>query len=182
MAVTHLCESPLVKHHHPCVSLSPLCSSKLSHTLLDLKKSQLGTSSFGGKTFQMPKTSSMASRRRRRTQAVASLGGLLGGIFKGTDTGESTRQQYASTVSVINGLEAQMSALSDSELREKTRLFQERAKQGESLDSLLPVSILKLCCFVYYIFYSHFVVFSSMVIKHGFCVFECVYCSVWGCY
>ncbi|PQQ12062.1 hypothetical protein Pyn_01532 [Prunus yedoensis var. nudiflora] len=138
MAVTHLCESPLVKHHHPCVSLSPLCSSKLSHTLLDLKKSHLGTSSFGGKTFQMPKPSRMASRRRRRTQAVASLGGLLGGIFKGTDTGESTRQQYASTVSVINGLEAQMSALSDSELREKTRLFQERAKQGESLDSLLP--------------------------------------------
>lgn len=71
-------------------------------------------------------------------QAVASLGGLLGGIFKGSDTGESTRQQYAPTVSVINGLEAQMSALSDSELREKTRLFQERAKQGESLDSLLP--------------------------------------------
>ncbi|BFG23763.1 hypothetical protein CerSpe_100370 [Prunus speciosa] len=138
MAVTHLCESPLVKHHHPCVSLSPLCSSKLSHTLLDLKKSHLGTSSLGGKTFQMPKTSRMASRRRQRTQAVASLGGLLGGIFKGTDTGESTRQQYASTVSVINGLEAQMSALSDSELREKTRLFQERAKQGESLDSLLP--------------------------------------------
>ncbi|XP_008227778.1 PREDICTED: protein translocase subunit SecA, chloroplastic [Prunus mume] len=138
MAATHLCESPLVKHHHPCVSLSPLCSSKLSHTLLDLKKSQLGTFSFGGKTFQMPKTSRMASRRRRRMQAVASLGGLLGGIFKGTDTGESTRQQYASTVSVINGLEAQMSALSDSELREKTRLFQERAKQGESLDSLLP--------------------------------------------
>ncbi|ONI14694.1 hypothetical protein PRUPE_3G002700 [Prunus persica] len=138
MAATHLCESPLVKHHHPCVSLSPLCSSKLSHTLLDLKKSHLGTFSFGGKTFQMPKTSRMASRRRRRMQAVASLGGLLGGIFKGTDTGESTRQQYASTVSVINGLEAQMSALSDSELREKTRLFQERAKQGESLDSLLP--------------------------------------------
>ncbi|KAI5336173.1 hypothetical protein L3X38_015439 [Prunus dulcis] len=138
MAATHLCEPPLVKHHHPCVSLSPLCSSKLSHTLLDLKKSHLATFSFGGKTFQMPKTSRMASRRRRRMQAVASLGGLLGGIFKGTDTGESTRQQYASTVSVINGLEAQMSALSDSELREKTRLFQERAKQGESLDSLLP--------------------------------------------
>lgn len=72
---------------------------------------------------------------------MASLGGLLGGIFKGADTGESTRQQYAPTVSVINGLEAQMSALSDSELREKTLQFQQRAKQGESLDSLLPVSI-----------------------------------------
>lgn len=73
-------------------------------------------------------------------RAMASLGGLLGGIFKGNDTGESTRQQYASVVGVINGLEAEMSALSDSELRDKTPLLKERAKQGESLDSLLPVS------------------------------------------
>ncbi|KAM0960874.1 hypothetical protein ACFX2C_025860 [Malus domestica] len=129
MAVAPL---PLVKHHQ----LSPLCS-KFSHPL-NLKNRQLGSSFFGGRTFQMPETSRMVCRRRRRMQAVASLGGLLGGIFKGSDTGESTRQQYAPTVSVINGLEAQMSALSDSELREKTRLFQERAKQGESLDSLLP--------------------------------------------
>ncbi|XP_068303415.1 protein translocase subunit SecA, chloroplastic [Pyrus communis] len=129
MAVAPL---PLVKHHQ----LSPLCS-KFSHPL-NLKNRQLCSSFFGGRTFQMPETSRMVCRRRRRMQAVASLGGLLGGIFKGSDTGESTRQQYAPTVSVINGLEAQMSALSDSELREKTRLFQERAKQGESLDSLLP--------------------------------------------
>lgn len=71
--------------------------------------------------------------------AMASLGDLLGGIFKGNDTGESTRQQYASTVGVINGLEAEMSALSDSELREKTLVLKERAQRGESLDSLLPV-------------------------------------------
>lgn len=71
-------------------------------------------------------------------RAMASLGGLLGGIFKGNDTGESTRQQYASVVGVINGLEAEMSALSDSELRDKTSLLKERAQQGESLDSLLP--------------------------------------------
>lgn len=70
--------------------------------------------------------------------AMASLGDLLGGIFKGNDTGESTRQQYASTVGVINGLEAEMSALSDSELREKTLVLKERAQRGESLDSLLP--------------------------------------------
>lgn len=71
-------------------------------------------------------------------RVVASLGGLLGGIFKGADTGESTRQQYAATVNIINGLEAKMSALSDSELREKTFLLRERAQQGETLDSLLP--------------------------------------------
>lgn len=74
-------------------------------------------------------------------RAVASLGGLLGGIFKGTDTGESTRQQYAATVNEINGLEAAMSALSDSELREKTSVLRERAQQGQPLDSLLPVSV-----------------------------------------
>lgn len=73
-------------------------------------------------------------------RAMASLGGLLGGIFKGNDTGESTRQQYASVVGVINGLEAEMSTLSDSELRDKTSFLRERAQQGESLDSILPVS------------------------------------------
>ncbi|KAK9281161.1 hypothetical protein L1049_004055 [Liquidambar formosana] len=85
------------------------------------------------------KTSKLGSRRgRRRLRAVASLGGLLGGIFKGTDTGESTRQQYAATVGAINGMEADMSSLSDSQLRDQTLLLKERARQGESLDSLLP--------------------------------------------
>ncbi|KAK9950409.1 hypothetical protein M0R45_005902 [Rubus argutus] len=133
MALAPLCDSPLVKHH-PRVSLSPLCS-KFRHAL-NLKTP--GTSFIAGETVRMPGNPRTASRKRRRVQAAASLGGLLGGIFKGTDTGESTRQQYAPTVSVINGLEAQMSALSDSELREKTLQFQQRAKQGESLDSLLP--------------------------------------------
>lgn len=68
----------------------------------------------------------------------ASLGGLLGGIFKGNDTGESTRQQYAGTVTAINRLESEMAALTDAELREKTFALKERASQGESLDSLLP--------------------------------------------
>ncbi|PRQ45036.1 putative protein translocase subunit SecA, P-loop containing nucleoside triphosphate hydrolase [Rosa chinensis] len=122
----------LVKPH----SLSPLSSN--SRHALPLNNSHFRTSFFAGKPFRLPETTRISSRRRRRVQAVASLGGLLGGIFKGTDTGESTRQQYAQTVSLINGLEAQMSKLSDSELREKTLQFQQRAKQGESLDSLLP--------------------------------------------
>ncbi|PIA60683.1 hypothetical protein AQUCO_00300298v1 [Aquilegia coerulea] len=73
-----------------------------------------------------------------KVDMVASLGGLLGGIFKGTDTGEATRQKYAATVSLINGLEAEMSQLLDSELRERTSILKERAQQGDSLDSLLP--------------------------------------------
>ncbi|XP_075099206.1 protein translocase subunit SECA1, chloroplastic [Nicotiana tabacum] len=81
---------------------------------------------------------SRRSSRRRVTSPVASLGGLLGGIFKSSDSGESTRQMYAATVALINGMESQLSSLSDSQLREKTATLQERARCGDSLDSLLP--------------------------------------------
>lgn len=74
---------------------------------------------------------------------MAALGGLLGGIFgTGTDTGESTRQLYASTVALINQMEAEISSLSDSQLRERTSDLQERARRGDSLDSILPVCAL----------------------------------------
>lgn len=59
-------------------------------------------------------------------------------LFKGTDTGESTRQLYSQNVSLINSLESQMSTLSDSQLRDKTSFLKERARLGHSLDSLLP--------------------------------------------
>lgn len=74
-------------------------------------------------------------------RAMASLGGFFSGIFKGNDTGESTRQQYGGTVSLINGMEVTMKSLSDIELRERTEVLKQRAGKGESLDSLLPVSI-----------------------------------------
>lgn len=41
-------------------------------------------------------------------------------------------------VEKINGLEPQMQALSDEELRGRTALFKERYSKGESLDSILP--------------------------------------------
>ncbi|KAK1384985.1 Chloroplast protein-transporting ATPase [Heracleum sosnowskyi] len=75
---------------------------------------------------------------RRPIKTMASLGGLLGGIFKGTDTGESTRQQYGSTVAAVNKLENEVSGLTDAQLRERTFLLKERASKGDSLDSLLP--------------------------------------------
>lgn len=79
-----------------------------------------------------------------QVRAAAQGGGLLnlGNMlfnFKGGDPAESTRQQYASTVSLINQLEPQISALSDSQLRDRTSLLRQRALSGESLDSLLPV-------------------------------------------
>ncbi|KAK7281921.1 hypothetical protein RIF29_10298 [Crotalaria pallida] len=68
-------------------------------------------------------------RRRQLEIVAASLRGLLGGIFRGIDTGEETRKQYVATVSIINGLEAKISALSDSKLREKT--FELRGHRGQ---------------------------------------------------
>ncbi|PHU30437.1 hypothetical protein BC332_02530 [Capsicum chinense] len=76
--------------------------------------------------------------KRRGTSTVASLGGLLGGIFKSSDSGESTRQTYSPTVALINGMESEVSSLSDAQLREKTAALQERARGGDSLDFLLP--------------------------------------------
>lgn len=72
---------------------------------------------------------------------ISALGGLLGGLFKGADDGETTRQQYATTVAAVNAFEPTISSLSDDELREKTPQFKERASKGESLESILPVSL-----------------------------------------
>ncbi|XP_074359268.1 protein translocase subunit SECA1, chloroplastic isoform X2 [Apium graveolens] len=75
---------------------------------------------------------------RRPMKAMASLSGLLGGMFKSVDTGESTRQEYESVVAAVNRLEGEMCSLTDLELRERTSLLKERASKGDSLDSLLP--------------------------------------------
>ncbi|XP_043708276.1 protein translocase subunit SecA, chloroplastic isoform X2 [Telopea speciosissima] len=105
-------------------------------------KSEMGTSFFGREPRHMcgfgAKVSNFDGFRQQRFSPMASLGGLLGGLFKGTDTGEATRQQYAATVSLINGMEAEMSALSDLELRDRTSMLKQRAQQGDSLNSLLP--------------------------------------------
>ncbi|CAI0470090.1 unnamed protein product [Linum tenue] len=138
MAAPLLRELSLVSCHqfHPSVpSVSPASSFLLPH--------EHKLHSFGSPPLQslcsgwQPRARARV-RSRRNMRAMASLSGFLGGIFKGTDTGESTRQQYASTVGLVNGLEARISSLSDSELRDRTSALQERARQGESLDSLLP--------------------------------------------
>ncbi|RWR95152.1 protein translocase subunit SecA, chloroplastic isoform X1 [Cinnamomum micranthum f. kanehirae] len=131
------------------VAKNPPSSSPFSSRFLLLRsnfqpKFDLGHSYFGKEPRQFPdsggKPSKLGVPRRRRLRPAAALGGLLGGFFKGTDTGEGTRQQYAGTVDLINGLEPEMSRLSDSELRERTSVLKERARKGESLDSLLPVA------------------------------------------
>ncbi|XP_028770982.1 protein translocase subunit SecA, chloroplastic [Neltuma alba] len=135
-----LCNSPLAKHY-PAI---PFVSNTSIRQKCSCQKSLSDSPFLGSEQLRMlvsrtkASTKGSSSNRVRYVRVVASLGGLLGGIFKGSDTGESTRQQYAATVSTINGLEAKMSALSDSELREKTFVLRERAQQGETLDSLLP--------------------------------------------
>ena len=47
-------------------------------------------------------------------------------------------RELSKVVAVVNGHEARISALSDSELRSQTALFQGRYAQGESLDDLMP--------------------------------------------
>ncbi|KAG5231606.1 protein translocase [Salix suchowensis] len=131
---------PLVKRFTSIPSF-PSNSLLLPHQSF-YKKTTLCSSFLGANSLNMlnygAKTSKLVNNTKRKMCAVASLGGLLGGIFKGTDTGESTRKQYAPTVSLINQLEAEMSALSDSQLRDKTAALKERAQLGESLDLLLP--------------------------------------------
>ncbi|XP_022757715.1 protein translocase subunit SECA1, chloroplastic [Durio zibethinus] len=135
-------DSTLVYHHSP--SASPFAFKSIFNYRNKNygPLSHVGSSFFSGKSLRVveigAKITRFGSRRRRRMGVTASLGGLLGGIFKGNDTGESTRQQYAGIVTSINKLESEMAALSDAELREKTFALKERASQGESLDSLLP--------------------------------------------
>lgn len=126
-----LCNSPI-----PHVS-----RHKCYHHKSSLESSFLSTEHVRA-LISRSKASSKGSNcnKTRSFHVAASLGGLLGNMFKGADTGESTRQQYGSIVNSINGLEAKMSALSDLELKEKTFELRKRAQQGQTLDSLLPVS------------------------------------------
>ncbi|KAL1339534.1 hypothetical protein AAHE18_U044800 [Arachis hypogaea] len=140
MAASSLCSSFTTKAWSNAQSSSSSGCRRNHHKTVTLAGSNFLRGDFQLlHTTSFPASGSRARRgRRRRSGAVASLGGLLGGIFKGTDTGESTRQQYAATVNVINGLEREISALSDSELRDRTFALRERAQQGQTLDSLLP--------------------------------------------
>jgi len=139
--VSPLCDSQLL-YHRP--SISPTASQFVIADGIILRQNRLlSSSSFWGTKFgntvKLGVSGCSSCSRKRSTSVNASLGGLLSGIFKGSDNGESTRQQYASIVASVNRLETEISALSDSELRERTDALKQRAQKGESMDSLLPV-------------------------------------------
>lgn len=54
------------------------------------------------------------------------------------DPTERELRRLQSTVDIINKLEPEMQALSDTQLRARTDEFRTRLSQGESLDDLLP--------------------------------------------
>ena len=54
------------------------------------------------------------------------------------DGNEREIARFRRTVALVNGLEAEISALSDESLTAKTTEFKERFQNGESLDALLP--------------------------------------------
>jgi hypothetical protein len=84
--------------------------------------------------------STRGSGRKEVGVASASLQGIFGGLFKGADTGEAARQQYTATVAQVNALEVETQMLSDEDLRASTVELKKRARSGESMDSILPVS------------------------------------------
>ncbi|XP_010424676.1 PREDICTED: protein translocase subunit SECA1, chloroplastic [Camelina sativa] len=139
--VSPLCDSKLL-NHRPSI-FSPTSPQFVIADGIILRQNRLlNSSSFWGTKFsntvKLGVSGCSSCSRRRSTSVNASLGGLLSGIFKGSDNGESTRQQYASTVASVNRLETEISALSDSELRGRTDALKQRARKGESMDSLLP--------------------------------------------
>lgn len=120
---------------------APLASSKsLSLRRDSCSRLSSGTTFFGRKPCRRTKYGNkLSSKENPRSAPVsASLGGLLGGIFKGTDTGEGTRKKYADVLALVNRLEPEMKRMSDAELRDRTSVLKERARDGESSDSLLP--------------------------------------------
>ena len=62
--------------------------------------------------------------------------GLMDKIF-GTHSQHKLKRIYP-IVDRIEALEPEMKALSDAELKDKTREFKERLKEGETLDDILP--------------------------------------------
>ncbi|WZZ41618.1 hypothetical protein YC2023_037877 [Brassica napus] len=139
--VSPLCDSQLL-NHRPSISPTPSHSTIADRKFLRHNR-PLSSSPFLGNGIKLGVSGCSSRRyslriRRRSTSVNASLGGLLSGIFKTSDNGESTRQQYASVVASVNRLETEISSLSDSDLRGRTDALKQRAQQGESMDSLLP--------------------------------------------
>ncbi|OVA16628.1 Protein translocase subunit SecA [Macleaya cordata] len=132
-------------------SVSPFSSKFLVFQSNYYPKFEMGTSFFGEKPRQLcevgAKTTKYSGLRNGRMRTVSSLGGLLGGIFKGTDTGESTRKQYAATEAFAVVREASRRVLGlrpfDVQLiggmvLHKGEIAEMRTGEGKTLVAILP--------------------------------------------
>ncbi|KAL2631916.1 hypothetical protein R1flu_016602 [Riccia fluitans] len=129
-------------------SLSSRASSKQLYSGLHRSSSaDLGSykhqSNSGGLWSTVGRGKNSRSRRERKqrgdgVKTTAMLGGMFGGLFKGDDAGDKTRQEYSGLVNQVNALEPQMQKLSDDQLRKITTELKKRAQAGESLESILP--------------------------------------------
>ncbi|KAL2456392.1 Protein translocase subunit SECA1 [Forsythia ovata] len=139
MTIAPPLESTAVVPRRPSLSTSALSSNFIlsrSSTWLGV---DFGTNSLKLRVGGGRRRQGARGRRRLCAGPRAALGGIFGGIFgKDADTGESTKQMYSGTVALINKMEPEISTLSDSQLRERTSALQERARNVDSLDSLLP--------------------------------------------
>lgn len=139
MAIAQPLESTAVVHRCPSLSTSALSSNFILSRSSTLLGADFGINSLKLRAGGGRRREGARGLRRLCVGPRAALGGILGGIFgKNGDTGESTRQMYSGTVTLINKMEPEISTLSDSQLRERTSALQERARNGYSLDSLLP--------------------------------------------
>ena len=68
--------------------------------------------------------------------------GIIEKIF-GTHSEHELKRIYP-IVDHIDALEPEMQKLSDEELKEKTKEFKERLAKGETLDDLLPLSLIHI--------------------------------------
>lgn len=62
---------------------------------------------------------------------------LIGAKIHAGDAAAKTRKQYQAKVDAINALEPSMQALTDEQLREKTKELQNKYQDGKTLDDLL---------------------------------------------
>lgn len=78
-----------------------------------------------------------ANRSKLPRGGAVRTSAMFGGFFKSDEAGK-TRKRYQKRVDEVNSFESQFQGMSDEELKAQTPQLQQRAQEGEALESLLP--------------------------------------------